>query len=246
MSSVSGLRRALDPVVLARESGLQPDGWQERVLRSGSPRMLLNCSRQSGKSTICGIMAAHRAAFTPRSLVLLLSPSQRQSSELFQKARAVLPVRPERESALRLELANGSRIISLPSTEASVRGFSAVDLMVVDEAARVPDDLYLAIRPMLAVSNGRLVALSTPWGKRGWWYEAWRSSEPWERYRITAEQCPRISPEFLEEERRTLSERYYRQEYLCSFEETEDSVFASEAIEKALDPTIAPLFGGVA
>ncbi|MCG8456864.1 MAG: hypothetical protein MI919_11335, partial [Holophagales bacterium] len=64
---------------------------------------------------------------------------------------------------------------------------------------------------MLAVSSGRLLALSTPFGTRGWWYEAWRSDEPWERYEIPAAECPRISPEFLEEERRTMGEWWFRQ-----------------------------------
>lgn len=245
-SSVRSLRAALDPVVLARESGLQPDGWQERVLRSGSPRMLLNCSRQSGKSTTVGILAAHRALYAPRSLVLLLSPTLRQSGELFAKTRAVLPIRPEKESALSLEMANGSRVVSLPGTEKTVRGFSGVDLLIVDEAARVEDALVAAIRPMLAVSSGKLVMLSTPWGKRGTFFREWTEGEGWERYRITAEQCPRISVDFLEEERRNLGDRWFKQEYMCSFEETEDSVFASDAIAMAIDPTIAPLFGGVA
>jgi hypothetical protein len=242
VGSVADLRRALDPVALAEGAGIVPDPWQERVLRSDAPRVLLNCSRQAGKSTVSAVLAAHRAAYAPRSLVLLLSPSQRQSSELFQKARRVLPVRPEKESALRLELANGSRILSLPSTEASVRGFSAVDLLVVDEAARVPDDLYLAVRPMLAVSGGRLVALSTPWGKRGWFWEAW-SGETWERFEVPATEIGRISGAFLAEEEGALGPRWFRQEYLCSFEETEDSVFASEAVETAITSEVTPLFG---
>lgn len=246
MSSVSGLRRALDPVVLALDAGMEPDGWQRDVLRSGSPRMLLNCSRQSGKSTVAGVLGAHKAAYSPGSLTLLLSPSQRQSAELFSKCKAALPTRPESESALRLELANGSRVISLPGTEKTVRGYSGVDLLIVDEAARVEDALVSAIRPMLAVSGGRLVMLSTPWGKRGVFFREWSEGVGWERYEITAHDCPRISAAFLAEERRTLGDRWYRQEYMCSFEETEDSVFASDAIAMAIDPTIAPLFGGVA
>ena len=54
---------------------------------------------------------------------------------------------------------------------------------------------------MLAVSGGRLIALSTPFGKRGWFHAAWRSAEDWDRVKVTAEQCPRISAEFLVEER---------------------------------------------
>src|SRR5205823_14964600 len=124
---------------------------------------------------------------------------------------------PEAESALQLELANGSRIVALPGQEGTIRAYSSVRLLVVDEASRVPDALYYAVRPMLAVSRGRLVALSTPFGRRGWFHEAWHGAEAWERVKVTAHECPRISPAFLAEERRVLGERWFRQEYLTGF-----------------------------
>jgi hypothetical protein len=130
-----------------------------------------------------------------------------------------------------LELENGSRIVSLPGKEANVRGYAGVSLMIVDEAARVPDDLYYSVRPMLAVSSGRLIALSTPWGCRGWFYEAWHSPEPWQRWEIPASKCPRISPEFLEEERRVLGSYWYEQEYGCSFLDSQTQVFRREDID---------------
>src|SRR6185369_6360406 len=97
-----------------------------------------------------------------------------------------------------------SRIIALPENERTIRGYSGAALLVVDEASRVSDALYASVRPMLAVSRGRLVVLSTPFGKRGFFFEEWSSDRAWERIRITADQCPRISPEFLEEERLAL------------------------------------------
>jgi hypothetical protein len=95
---------------------------------------------------------------------------------------------------------------------------------------------------MLAVSQGRLVALSTPFGKRGWFHDEWYGEGFWERVKITAPECPRIPAEFLAEERRALGERWYRQEFLCSFEDTIDAVFAYEDIQAALDNDLEPLF----
>ena len=232
------LLMALDPVELSLASGLTPDPWQAQFLRSRSARVLLNCSRQAGKSTIAATLAVHSALYTPGALVLLLSPSLRQSGEIFKKALACLrtteaPTETAAESALRLELENGSRIVSLPGTETTVRGYSGVKLLIVDEASRVSDDLYFAIRPMLAVSSGRLVALSTPYGSRGWWYEAWKSPEDWERYEIPADLCPRISREFLEEERRTMGEWWFSQEYGCQFRDSETQPFSAEDIDRA-------------
>jgi hypothetical protein len=229
---------ALDPVRFSMAAGVEPDPWQARLLRSTEPRILVNCSRQSGKSTIAATLALHGALYVPGSLALLLSPTQRQSGELFRKCLAVYralgrPVDAAAETALTLELENGSRIVSLPGKEATIRGYSGVRLLMVDEASRVPDDLMAAVRPMLAVSGGRLVALSTPYGTRGWWYEAWRGQEDWERYAVPASQCPRISPAFLAEERRTLGQWWFEQEYTCTFLDAQSAAFRSQDVEAA-------------
>jgi hypothetical protein len=230
------LKAALDPATwAAKRLGFDPDPWQAEVLRSDSKRILLNCSRQSGKSTITSALALHTAIYKPGSLTLCLSPTLRQSSELFHNVSRFYgidpAVPPKSESVLKLELANGSRIVSLPGKESNVRGFANTALIIIDEASRVPDDLYYSIRPMLAVSSGRLIALSTPFGTRGWWYGAWTGPEPWQRWEIPASKCPRISPEFLAEERRVLGSYWYQQEYECSFLDSQTQVFKREDVE---------------
>ena len=238
----------LDPAAFMEAAGTKPDPWQTQLLRSGAPRMLLLCARQTGKSTTAAVMAIHEAIYRPPALCLLLSPSLRQSGELFRKVIATFhalpaPPRVAEESALRLELQNGSRIVSLPGEETTIRGFSGVRLLIVDEAARVPDELYYSTRPMLAVSGGRLAALTTPFGKRGFFYEAWTSGgQAWQRVRITAKECSRISASFLEEERRALGSWWFAQEYECQFVETTDSVFLLEDIEAAFSDDVEPLF----
>lgn len=231
-----------DPVALALAAGIEDlDPWQERVLRSESSRILLNVSRQGGKSSASGLLATHTALSVPGSLTLILAPSERQAKETFAKAAnfyvassAGQTVPADSDRKLGMELANGSRIEALPGTEKTVRGFSGVDLLILDEAARVADELYYAIRPMLAVSGGRMIMMSTPYGKRGVFYEEWTEGGPsWERYEIPATECPRISPEFLEEERRSMPEWFFAQEYLCEFRETEDQLFTHEMIERA-------------
>jgi Terminase large subunit, T4likevirus-type, N-terminal len=198
---------------------------------------------------MAGIVALHRALTVPGSLVLILAPAERQAKELFSKVvlsyRTLGHVIPTASyTKLGMEVSNGSRIEALPGTEKTVRGFSGVDLLIVDEAARVADELYYAVRPMLAVSGGRLLMLSTPFGKRGVFYQEWSGGSAWERYTVTAEECPRIPPEFLEEERRTLGPWWFAQEYECKFLDTLDQVFATEVIAKAITDEVAPLFGG--
>src|SRR5262249_51500438 len=150
------LARAFDPVLLAEAAGLTPDPWQADLMRSTADRVLMLCSRQSGKTTTASFIALTTAIYTrPGGLVIVVSPSQRQSGEIFRTimlhhSRIEGAPGLNASSALRAEMANGSRILALPGTEKTVRGYAGAALLVIDEAARVEDDLLQAVRPMLA------------------------------------------------------------------------------------------------
>jgi hypothetical protein len=237
----------ISALALARSVGIEPDPWQCIALESPARKLLFCCCRQSGKSTTAALLAVHEAISVPSALVLCLAPSLRQSGELFRTTLRLLKGvedHPEivMESALRLELENGSRIIALPGSESTTRGYAAATLVVIDEASRVPDSLIAAVRPTLATTNGRLIALSTPAGKRGWFYLEFVDGIGWERSSIVASDCTRISQEFLEDERRMLGPRLFAQEYECEFFDPETAVFSSELIERALCPDLLPLW----
>jgi len=233
--------------LLARRAGIEPDDWQTDVLRSQAAQRILLCSRQSGKSTVTAILALFTAIYQARALVLILSPTERQSIELLMKLKAVhrsLADAPAllSDAATRMDFENGSRIIALPGKEQTIRGFSGAALLILDEAARIPDALYYSVRPMLAVSGGRIVLLSTPFGQRGFFWKEWtEGGDDWQRVKITAEMCPRIPRDWLEQERRTIGDWWFRQEYLCEFVDTVDQVFRFEDIQAALDPGVKPL-----
>jgi len=228
--------------------GIIPDPWQETVLDGSSKRMILNCARQTGKSTVTAILALHVALFRAPASVVIISPSLSQSSESLKKVKsflALMKVKPAitKDNESRLEFSNGSRIIALPGSTVTSRGFSAVDLLVIDEASRVLDEIYFGVRPLVAVSNGRIIVLSTPFGKRGFFWHAWTDGgDGWERVLIPATDCPRITPEFLAEEKRSMGDWFYNQEYLCCFMEAEDGCFAYDLIMSAIDETVKPLF----
>lgn len=243
-------RPDLTAVELAERAGLSPDPWQARVLTSEARQIILLCSRQAGKSTVTSVLAAHRAMSTPESLVLLVAPALRQSLELFRKVRGVITALGDDmprtvDNALTLEFTNGSRIVTLPGSEKTIRGYSGPDLIIEDESARVDDALAMAMRPMRATKpDSQLILLSSPFGRRGHFYETWESGgQDWERVIVPATDCPRIDPVWLESERAAIGDYWFDQEYLCVFRDAIDSAFRSEDIEAMADPGIVPLFG---
>jgi hypothetical protein len=230
---------ALDGVSFAEDRlGFIPDPWQRRLLRSTARWVLLNCCRQSGKSTTTAIVAVHQAIYDP-GLVLCVSPSLRQSRELFAKiigfVKNLEPVEPlVEDNKSSCELANGSRIVSLPGDPDTVRGYSAPKLVVSDESGYIPDAMVAAIAPMLAVSRGRQIEMSSPNGRRGHFYESWEHGEDVERIKIVGRECPRIDAAFLDEMRKKLGPMLFAQEFEGEFIDSDTSAFSSELIALAL------------
>jgi hypothetical protein len=228
-------------VSFARDQlGFVADRRQTEVLESTAKRGILNCTRQWGKSTVAAIKALHTAHSKPESLVLVASPGERQSAEFLKKTEELvlrLGIKPrgDGKNSCSLMLPNGSRIIGLPGTEATVRGFSSVVLLLIDEAARVADAMYKALRPMLAVADGDLWMMSTPCGKQGFFYETWQSGGPaWHRISVPATECPRISKAFLDEELKATGSTSFRQEYLCEFADNSRHRFNRDLIRATL------------
>jgi Terminase large subunit, T4likevirus-type, N-terminal len=229
--------------------GFEPDLQQMDVLESEAKRGILNCTRQWGKSTVAAAMAVHRAYTREGSLVIVASPTDRQSAEFVRKAAGMvrklgIAPRGDGDNETSLLFPNGSRIVGLPGSEGTVRGFSAVSLMLIDEASRVDDGMYKALRPMLAVGDGDLWLMSTPYGRQGFFYETWaHGGDEWKRVAVAATDCPRIPAAFLEEERRTMGAQWFQQEYACEFVDGGNSVFGRDAVEGAMCDEIEPLKG---
>jgi hypothetical protein len=252
MSIFRDLARALDPLQIMRDLRLPPDPWQARLIESDARRVLVRCGRQVGKSTGVRVVTMNEATNNPGSLSLIVAPSQRQSVEQLRGitasfwqignalSRGAEPgpdadlLSEDDVSKLKIELKNGSRILALPGSGATIRGFASVSLVVVEECGHVPDDLIAAIRPMLAVSRGRIIALGTPNGKIGWMWNTWSSNQKWDRYHVPSSACSRITKEFLREELEAMGPLMYSQEYDAEFIDSNTSVFPQSLIQGVL------------
>lgn len=208
--------------------GFEADARQAEILDCESNRVLLCCTRQWGKSTVTAVRALYEAWWRPGTLVACVAPVRRQSRYFLIKVKKLLeerlgerPLRDPRADpgdGLSVRLKNGSAVLGLPGNEDTTRGLSAVDFLILDEAARIPDETYHAVRPFLATTGGRLWALSTPDGQAGFFYDEWHDAKAkWTRMSVPATECARIPAAFLEGERRALGEHVFAQEYLCRF-----------------------------
>ena len=239
-----------DARALGLATGLVLDDWQERFIASDSRRLLLNASRQSGKTTATALRGLRTLLQYPGDRVAVFAVGERQAKIVLASAKERLRsaeswVFPAvvADSSTHIQFEDGSELLSLPATEATVRGIPGVRLLIVDEAAKVPMALYAAIRPMIAaVEKSSIIALSTPFGRRGWWSDAWHGEEPdapggpaglWERWKVPATECPRITKEWLDEERMELGDWWFLQEYFCEFLDAETQAFSTNEVDLA-------------
>ena len=225
--------------------GFQPDEKQRQILDSTASQGLLNCCRQWGKSTVMAVKAIYHALHHPNSTVIIASPSARQSREMMRKCKDLarrlgMKPRGDGDNKISLQFRNGSRIVGLPGRPDTVRSFSA-SLLLVDEAAWVKDEMFLALSPMLATTNGALWMMSTPNGSRGMFWQAWKDGGTgWERYEAPAKECPRIRPEFLAREQRRMGDRRFAQEYGCDFVDNNECYFRRTSLDAALTDDYEP------
>lgn len=231
----------LDPVTLFRQAyDFEPLEWQVGFLLE-TRNSIAKTGRQVGKSTATALLAIHSALNVPQSLSAIVSPSLKQSSEITTRARHGfdnLGIRLVQDSASLLRLENGSRIMSLPGTPRSVRGWSA-DFLAIDEGAFLADETFIAARALVA-TGGRLVVTSTPAAPFGEFFGLWSSGDPdWARFEVKSTEVPTISAGFLAQERRTMGEQAYRREYLGEFGEPPGGLFSVEKLESLVRPSVA-------
>ncbi len=238
------LRLREDPVYFAENAlGFHPFPYQAGILRDRSRRLVACLGRQCGKTSTIAVKAIHFAYTNPKTTTLIVSPSLRQSMIMFDRILGYIhasrwpPKSVKRKTRTVIQLINGSRIIALPCSENLLRGYTA-DMVIVDEAAFLDENVITSILfPMLATTGGSLILLSTPWGKENLFYRAFMDPK-YSSHRVRSSECPLIGAEFLEEQRRNMTEEAYRMEYEAEFAEAATSYFSQDLIRSCVDPAL--------
>jgi len=230
-----------DPALFARAlANWNPFPYQERLLSDTSKRIVSCWGRQCGKTSTVAIKAVHYAYCNPNVTVLVASPSLRQSMIMFDRilgyieGNFILNQALAKKTRTVIQLLNGSRIVALPCSENLLRGYSA-NLVICDEAAFMPEEAIVqVIFPMLSVTDGSAIFLSTPWGKDHFFHKAYTDPN-YSVHHVKSTECPPIKPEFLEEQKRNMTEEAYRSEYLAEFSESANSFFSQDLIRNCID-----------
>lgn len=227
-----------DPVQMMRDAGFEPEPHQVELLECTEDVLVL-WPRQSGKSQSCGAKVLHGAYFDPGDTVILAGEKQDQAQEVFDKALAMHDILAELGAVPSVEVAgnkarfsNGSRLLALPSSVDSIRGYAA-KRVIIDEAAFTGDDVLAKVAPMLSTTRGQLICPSTPNGARGWFYERWKDPAGWRCLRVDADQLTRINAADLKRQRNILGEFKFRQEYGLEFLDGAHQFFPTELIIRA-------------
>ena len=223
---------------------LKWDKWQTEVLEFEG-NITIRAGRQVGKSEVISEKAARLALKYPGTKTMIIAASQRQSSLLFEKVRANIDTREkdegislylEKPTMTKILLKNGSRIYCLPTgrTGHFIRGFD-LDFLIADEAAFIPESVWLAVMPMIAVSRkvkgfGFIILLSTPFGKGGYFFHSF-TDDAFRSFHVSSETCVRIPRSFLKKERESLTKDQYRQEYLGEFSDEWNQFFSTKLIK---------------
>ncbi len=219
--------------------GIEPFDYQQDFMDHPSNRKAFVSGRQVGKSRSVAWYALWKAVTYPGSEILITAKAQRQSMELFNQVKKEMRQSEisnedwgvQKDTRTEIHFENGSRIVCLPVGRdgSNIRGYGT-DLVIVDEAAFVKDEIFQEVlAPMLAVGENEFILLSTPFGKKGFLYQRF-DDDDWYTKQVPTSANPMVDDEFIEEQRRNLTNTQFKQEILGQFVESSDSFFQREEL----------------
>ncbi|MBM3755193.1 MAG: hypothetical protein FJW38_14575 [Acidobacteria bacterium] len=223
-----------------------PSPKQKQVLDDPGHRLILNCARQWGKTTVIAVKALHEAIHNPKTIVMVLSRTRQQAALTIHKVRefaALLDIKRKRFQGREhsVELPNGSAVFAIAHNAATAVG-NTVHIAIVDEAAVVHDDVFSAILPSLARTGGKLWLLSTPVGPTGMFYKIWHdeSLAHWTRITATVDDIAYADKEVLALETRLFPNRA-EQDFYCKFVQPPGRLVDPALLDRLVNPNIEPI-----
>ena len=232
-----------NPVEFAEKKlGIKLDEWQRDYIKTEG-NVAIRAARQSGKSFAQSLRVALFALLNKGTQTLIIGAVDRQSVGLFEKVKSHITNLAKwnikgKPTMHKIELTNGSKIIAEPAgrTGYGLR-FLTIHKLVCDEAHYIPEEVFIAVRPMLATTDGTIDLLSTPKGNKGYFYDAFEDEETkkdFKQFHVRWQDCPRHSESFIKRERRTMTKLQFAQEYDAVFLDSLQAFFTLELINNCI------------
>lgn len=231
------------------------DKWQKDILNTEG-NVLLCTGRQVGKTTIFARKAAEEMIKRPDTKIIVVSLTEDQAKLIIvmildyleSTYRRYIATGKNKPTQNKIILKNGSSVLARPvgTTGDAVRGFTG-DILIIDEASRMPKLVWEAGKPTLLTTAGKIWMCSTPYGKQGYFWEAYQNRENrFTVFHISSEEVIKnrklsvgwtreqrdAAIKFLESERKDMTELQYGQEYLGLFLDELRQYFSDDLIER--------------
>lgn len=231
------------------------DDWQKDIIEEDG-NVLLCTGRQVGKTMTLSHKAGKYMIEHPNTNIIVVSLTEDQAQLIIimildfleRTDKGKIHKGKKKPTKSTITLTNGSKVIARPvgNTGDSVRGFTG-DILIVDEASRMPELMWIAAKPTLLTTGGKIWMCSTPHGKTGYFYECFiNKNNRFKVFHISSEEVIKNRPvsegwtkerkeasiKILEEEKEDMSELRYSQEYLGLFIDDLRRYFSDELINR--------------
>lgn len=261
------------PTAFCREAmNFFPHWYQDELINDMSIFIAACWSRQIGKSEAIAHKAIHEAFTNEFADVIIIAPVKRQARELFTKITKAITQSPiifnsvvGRMTQESITFDNGSRIINLAAGDEGVqlRGYS-IALLIIEEAAFIPEAVFVAVEQGLSSTGGREIMISTPYGKNNEFYKVFHPEgmkgydhSKMGRQQVGEFSCyrydytvgldvqkpngrPQLSQIHVDRQKRKLTDFQWRAEYLAEFIEDIDQYFPQGIIEALYNSKFFP------
>ena len=208
---------------------------QQEVTSSGARFRVVIAGRRWGKTHLA-IRELAKVCRHPMKRAFYVAPTYRQAKQIVWdtlkwRMQDLGWSRKVNESDLTITLVNGSTI-SLRGADNpdSLRGVG-LDFCVLDEFAMIDEKAWSEVlRPTLSDKQGSAMFISTPMGQGNWAYDLYQRGRAtdehhWESFQYTTLDGGNVPEEEIEQAKRDLDERTFRQEYLATFETAGNRIY---------------------
>jgi len=236
---------------------IELDEWQKEIIAHDG-NCLLNSGRQIGKTYVYAVKAALYMIAHPGCKIICVSLTEDQAQliiimilDYLERNHKSEVAKGKRKPAKNwIYLKNKSHVIARPvgNTGDAVRGFTG-NVLIVDEASRMPEDMWIAAKPTLMTTGGQIWMSSTPHGKEGYYFQCYQNKE--NRYKVWQKNSEDVISErplsiswtlnqrekalqFLADEKKSMTFAQYGQEYMGLFLDDIRQVFPDDLIRKCM------------